>query len=323
MTDFVVAVIGLGSIGLRHARNLRSLGMSVLGFDPDGKRQIALTEIGGEACSSRDVALTGATMAVVSSPNELHLDDARAAIEAGCHTLIEKPFAHIGEGVEELLKVAAAKNLVLALAHNLRFHPAIEAAHSLITEGILGNLLWGRFLCSTYLPDWRPDQDYRLNYTANATTGGVLFDIIHEFDLAYYLLGPGRTIAASALRTGTLEIDSEDCADVIIRHDCGAQSSLHLDYISRPRRRSLEIMGTNGFVEIDILGRRLTMTSENGELIKDQTFSGSNSDTYHSEIVDFCSAIKENSTPRCSGEDGLAVLHQVLAARQLCGLPQS
>jgi len=323
MTGFSVAIIGLGSIGIRHARNFRSLGWQVLGFDPDCERQSALIEVGGQARGNRDDTLAEADIAVICSPNAMHLDDAMAAVAADCHILIEKPLAHREAGVEELLEAADVKFLTLALAQNLRYHPAIETAHSWISEGKLGKLLWGRFLCSSYLPNWRPDQDYRLNYTADATTGGVLFDIIHEFDLAHFLMGSGETIAAGAISSGTLDIDAEDCADVIIRHTSGAQSSLHLDYISRNRHRLVEITGTKGFLKIDILGRRLTLTDIDGGIIDEQAFSGSNTDTYRDEITDFVSSIAEGRKPRCSGTEGLAVLRQVLAARQMSGLSQS
>ncbi|MHA1598171.1 MAG: Gfo/Idh/MocA family protein [Alphaproteobacteria bacterium] len=316
-----VAIIGLGSIGMRHARNLLDMGHAVIGFDPNPPRRQQLLDLGGDPVDSRDGALDGADAAVICSPNAAHLQDSRAALDAGCHVLIEKPLAHTERGIEEMLAAAAGK--VVAVAHNMRFHPGIEAAREIIASGALGDLLWGRFICASYLPDWRDGQDYRKNYTADAKTGGVLFDIVHEFDSAHYLLGPGETLAASASQSGLLDMESEDTADVIVGHQGGARSTLHLDYVTRPARRRADVAGTKGLLEIDIIGRRLTLTGIDGTVVDDRTFDGDNTDTYRDEMADFLNAVQAGTSPRCDGTEALAVLRQVLAARRISGLPEA
>jgi predicted dehydrogenase len=316
-----VAVIGLGSIGLRHGGNIRSLGCRVIGFDPDPKRQAMLS---GDYCitvESRDEALTKADAAIIASPNACHLDDARAAVDAGCHVLIEKPLAHIEDGVEDLLNVAAAKGLTLGVAHNLRFHPIVEAAKNFIKAGELGDLQSANFVCSSYLPDWRPEQDHRQNYTADAKTGGVLFDISHEFDLAYYLLGAATTISASAENSGTLGIDAEDSADVVLEHACGARTELHLDYKSKQASRGFDITGTGGRLQADILKSSLTLFDATEAQTDEQTFDGKITDMYEFEMSDFLNAIESKSSPCSDGRQGLDVLRLVLKARRLSGLP--
>lgn len=309
-----IAIIGLGSIGLRHAENLQSGQCRVIGFDPDPKRRAMLTGKHSLAVESRDGALALATAAVIASPNACHLDDARAAIAASCHVLVEKPLAHKEDGVAELLAAAGEKNLRVAVAHNLRFHPVVEAAKKIIDDGALGELKSANFVCSSYLPDWRPGQDHRQNYTADAATGGVLFDISHEFDLAYYLLGAAEVVKAKAENSGILGIAAEDSADVVLGHMCGARSELHLDYKSKQARRDFEIAGSKGRIKADILNRRLVRVDE-------QTFGGETADMYEFEMTDFLNAIENNVPTRTDGNQGLDVLRLVLEARRLSGLP--
>ena len=148
-----VAVIGLGSIGLRHARNALTLGETVAGYDPEPARGELLAALGGRVADTRTTALVGAKAAVIASPNACHRDDLAAAIEAGCCVLVEKPMTHTADGVEALLGRADERGLSVCVAHNLRLHPVVKAARTILARGELGEVLWCRMLAASYLPD--------------------------------------------------------------------------------------------------------------------------------------------------------------------------
>ena len=318
-----VAVLGLGSIGLRHARNLIALGKTVAGFDPSADRCKALTDIGGRAVADRAALIRDAEAVVVASPNRFHLSDLSEAVEAGKPVFVEKPLSHTLGGAEALLNRAQAQGVPVFAALNLRFHPAVVEARKRITAGELGHLLWGRLICASYLPDWRPGQDYRHGYASDPATGGVLFDIIHEFDVAHHLLGPATAVAAQARVSGTLEMRSEDVADVLLRHQSGATSSIHLDYITRPAQRVTEIAGSDGFLRLDIAGRRVTMTDTKGGVRLEKTYVTTFDDDYRDEMAAFLACAAGREKPLCDGREALAVLAQVIEARQLAALPQA
>ena len=315
-------ILGLGSIGARHATTLKSLGVDVIAFDPSLPRRRWAEGAGIEATASRDGVLDRSGALIIASPNAFHFQDMKDAVAAGCHVFVEKPLAHVVDGVTEILDQAAAKGLKVFAGLNLRFDPAVIAAKSLLEEGALGRPLWARFQSSHYLPDWRPSQDYRRGYAADPVTGGVLFDIIHEFDLANHLLGPAETLAAAARNTGAIDIPSEDCADVILGHASGVHSSLHLDYVTRPTRRAAEIGGDKGILELDLVGREVSVTAIDGSEIDHQNFAATDAnDDYVHEMTAFIECIEKDSAPPCDGYQALAVLRQVVAARRQCGLP--
>jgi predicted dehydrogenase len=316
-----IGVLGLGSIGLRHASNLLESGQGVIAYDPSAARRARLDELGGEAVESRDGVLETADAIVVASPNVDHLRDLGDSLSAGRHVFAEKPLAHTDVGVEDLLAQAEAAGLVVFAGLNQRFNPAVRRAKALLDGAAIGTVLWARLLCASYLPDWRPDQDYRLGYAADPRTGGVLFDIIHEFDLANHLLGPGETVAAVARNTGTLELAADDCADVVLRHAGGVQSNLHLDYVTRPPRRAIEIAGTGGLMQIDVLGRRLSLVDTDGGAVEDHAWETSVAEDYRAEMDCFIDCVHGTATPPCDGREALSVLRQVLAARAMSGLP--
>lgn len=308
---------------MRHASNLLALGQKVCGFDPDERRRQALSELGGDGAGTAEAAIDGADAAVIASPSGQHLSDLGAAIGAGCHVFVEKPLAHTDEGIEALLDEAEGKDLVVLAGLNQRFNPAVIAARDLIQEGELGRPLWARLISSSYLPDWRPHQDHRTGYAADPLTGGAIFDIIHEFDVANFLFGPAETVAAASRNSGTLDIDSEDCADVILRHESGLQANIHLDYVTRPRRRYVEVAGTEGFLTIDLRARSLDLRNTDDTAKTAKSWETTVDDDYRAEIAQFLKAVENGDDPVCDGREALQILRQVISARRLCGLPQT
>lgn len=320
MTAFPVAVIGLGSIGLRHARNFLSLGCSVVGFDPLAERRAALAEAGGRGVDDLSDALAAARLAVVASPSLHHRGHVEQAMAAGCRVLVEKPISHVVEGLPELLAESERRQLGIYPAFNLRFLEVIRAAHGHLAGGIIGRPLWSRFICSSFLPDWRQDSDYRLGYAADLAAGGVLFDLVHEFDLANYLLGPAKTTAAAATRTGVLELPTEDCAQVSLRHDNGALTALHLDYCSRPRRRSFEICGTGGFLLVDLHRQELKVSDPLGRITIEDRWTADPKECYLAEAAAALGAAKGDAPFPITGQEAIAVLQQVIDARRIAGV---
>ena len=316
-----VAVLGLGSIGMRHARNLLSLDRTVIGFDPTSDRRSALVEAGGTAVVTRDAAIAAAAAVVVASPNAHHFEDMAAAVDAGRHVFVEKPLAHKLDGVNDILERARAADRVVFVGLNQRFNPAIREARALIAAGRLGTVLWGRFLAALYLPDWRPPQDHRKGYAADPTTGGVIFDAVHEFDLAHHLLGRARTLAATARSSGSLDILSDDIADIVVGHPGGVVSRLHLDYVTRPPRRTIDIAGTAGLLGVDLLARRLVLHDGDGKTVLERAYDATYDDDYRDEMSAFLDCIEGSGEPACDGREALAVLGQVIAARSMAGLP--
>lgn len=318
-----IGVLGLGSIGLRHAGNAIDLGCRVVGFDPSMERRAMLTDIGGEARDSKHAVIEDAGAVAICTPNGMHLDDMRLAVAARRHVFVEKPLAHVADGVDDVLRTAAANGTVVFAALNQRLNPAVCEARSMLRDGQLGTILWAQLLAASYLPEWRPGQDYRSNYAADPLSGGVIFDVVHEFDLAHFLLGPATTVASVARSTGTLDLGAEDCADIILRHEGGVTSTLHIDYVTRPPRRRIEIAGTDGLLSVDVRNRRLVLRDRDDRVVREEAWSRTVADDYREEMKLFVDCVDGKAAPLCDGEEALAVLRLVLAARELSGLPSA
>ena len=242
-----VAVLGLGSIGQRHAAILQTLGHEVRGFDPnDG----APTPEGALRAGSEQEALSHADAAVVACPPSEHLRQARLALEAGAHTLVEKPVAPQARGVSAIDLLARERGLVLRAAMNLRFHPGVRTTRRLIEQGAVGRPLRASVWCGSWLPGWRAERDYRETYSAQRQLGGgVLLDAIHELDYAVWMLGPITRVCGMLAHESSLTLDVEDVAALVMEHSSGTVTSVTLDYLDRSYHRGCRVVGEEGTIE--------------------------------------------------------------------------
>jgi predicted dehydrogenase len=240
-------VIGAGSIGSRHAGNCCSHGdVALLDCDPARAEKVA-GQLGIPGFSSEQDAWDWAPEGViVATPTHLHLEYANKALENGVKAvLLEKPISHSLDGVDSLLNRAVAQGARLFVVTNMRFHPAVQAVKENIN--LVGRPLFARGHFGNYLPNMRPDADYRTLYAANrAQGGGVILDVIHEIDYMSWLFGEVTAITASAATLSDLDIDVEDYATLILEHGCGVRTTLTMDYLQQYKRRGCEIIGTDG-----------------------------------------------------------------------------
>ena len=249
-----ILVVGAGSIGARHARNLSAAGAEVALTDPDGDRAAAVAaECGGEVLAfdlDRLDGLGALDGAVVASPTSHHHHQAEALLATVPKVLVEKPISLDATSAASLSSHADR----VAVAYNLRFHQPIQRVVDLVDSGAAGTVSSVRLWFGSWLPDWRPAVDYRTTYSARADLGGgVLLDAIHELDLLVWLCGPGphEVVGSVVARSGALEIDVEDTVEAIVRTPDRVVASVRLDYLARRYRRGMEITGSAATIRLD------------------------------------------------------------------------
>ena len=276
IADIRAAVIGTGFIGTVHVESLRRIGVQVrgvLGSTPErGAARAAALGV-GHAYPSLDAILDDPSVDVVhvTSPNHLHVPQARAILEAGKHVVCEKPLALTAADSTALVADAARTGLVNAVNFNLRFYPLHQHVRDLIADGGLGEV---RFVTGHYFQDWLfHDSDW--NWRLEPDKGGALRAVgdigSHWIDLVQFLTG-GRIVAVMAdlatfvnVRqeprgpvetfstersndTVGREMATEDVASILIRFDTGARGVVAVSQISPGRKNSLqwEVDGSAG-----------------------------------------------------------------------------
>lgn len=318
---FKIGVFGLGSIGLRHAKNLLHLGHDVMAFDPSEDRQNLFVAEGGKT-GSKDAVLDHANAIIIASPNQFHLDDLKLCIEHGKHAFVEKPLSHTLDGLADIEQQAKDKNLTIAVGMNNRLNPAVKHLQNKITQAEIGKLIWGEYNFYSYLPVWRPHQDHRVGYTADPKTGGIIFDTVHAFDLIYYLLGEYDVKGAVAQSSGMIDIPSDDCADIVCRHKSGITSRIHLDYITKQRQTTVKILTDQGIARADLLNRVYEFVDHDGDILEKIEFTDTViNDDYMGQLKNFIAATAGEEKIFSSLQDAIIVTQKAIEARKMAGLP--
>jgi len=244
-----ITVIGCGSIGRRHAENAREMGcqVSVVDINTSLAKQVA-TEIDVTFNENVEDALdTRPDKVIIAVPNRLHIHYAEQAVESGADVLIEKPISHQTENVSPFLAKAEKFNKRVFVGCNMRFHPGVSLLHENLKN--IGKPLFARAHVGNYLPNMRPDSDYRQLYCSKKREGGgVILDAIHEIDYLTYFFNPVNEYSATAAKLSDLDIDVEDYACLGMRHKSGVVSEIHLDYLRPFKRRGCEIVGSKGML---------------------------------------------------------------------------
>lgn len=252
-----ILVIGCGSIGRRHIKNLLTLKVcDITAYDVDKNRlENIRNEFSVECISDIDDALSKKEFdaAFICSPPSYHVPQALQLMGKGIHCFIEKPLSNSLDNIDNLMNLAEKKQKVVLIGYTLRFSPFLKKIKQIIDEKVIGRVLSIRASCGYYLPYWRPNDDYRTCYGArDEQGGGVVLDISHEIDYVRYFAGEVKEVFAVCRKLSNLDINTEDFAEITMQHENGAFSQIHLDYLQSNYRRSCEIICENGMLVWDI-----------------------------------------------------------------------
>lgn len=317
-----VLVVGSGSIGRRHMRNLHGLGFQAIATcDPDPERsQPMVDELGVTAFTDFESALQAHQPQIVfiCTPPVLHIEQARRAVEAGAHVFLEKPVSHSLDGVDALDEMARAAQRVVQVGYNFRFHPGLRALKHLLDEGRIGRLLWTHVEVGKYLPDWRKWQDYRQSYTARRELGGgIILDYSHELNYAQWLMGYPSAVFCEAGRRSDLDVNVEDHAVIMLRFANGAHAAVHMDFVQRKPVRVCKLVGANGTLLWDVAANHICLyTDDTPEPVLDEKLVVDHNRSYIDEVQHFLSAIQNAHAPEVSLSEGCQTLKVALAAHE-------
>jgi len=314
-------VVGGGSIGRRHLRNLKTLGLKHLGLvEPDvSRRDVVAAELLVEVFSELRAGLDWApNFVLVATPTHLHAEQTLEIVRRGIPVFVEKPLSHTATGVSEIVDLMAEKKLVSMMGCNMRFHPGPAKVKQLIDDGRLGKVLFARIYAGSYLPDWRPESDYRENYAARVETGGgCILDCIHEIDLARWYLGEVQSVFCNAGHLSSLEIETEDVASLVCRHASGCVSEIHLDYVQRTYERGCQIVGELGSIFWDFNDKtvRLYSATDKEWITYAQPETWDVNRMYVDEMNHFLDCLADGRPTALPIPEAAAVMHIVFAAK--------
>jgi CMP-N,N'-diacetyllegionaminic acid synthase len=178
-----------------------------------------------------------------------------------------------------------------------------------IRNSISGRRLWNvQVFCASYLPDWRPERDYRETSSAKLDFGGgVLLDMSHELDYIQWLVGPIEVTHAVSKKVSDLKIDSDDLLLLSGKTKEGTHLHISLNYFTRKSQRQILIDGEDISIRADLDTNTLSMV-EKGEASDYSWPELERNETYRAQHQ----AILEGDMSKiCSFEQGLQTMHLI------------
>jgi len=314
-----IFVIGCGSIGERHIKNLLSLNAGEISTFDTNKNQLKLIKEKYEIEIFEDIdegLKQNPNLVFICTPSSLHLSLATKAIDYCSNLFIEKPISHNLEGLSDFIKKAEKNNVKIFIGYNLRFNKGISQLKTKITEGLIGDIFYARAEFGQYLPDWRPGVDYSKNYTARKDLGGgIILDASHEIDYITWMLGDTAEVTCFADKLSNLNVDVEDTADILLKFKNNSIASIHLDFIRRGYTRNCTIVGSTGTLSFDYVKAEIIHTTIEG---KTQSFDCKTDPNYMylEEMKHIINCIKNDEKPLIDVDEGKKVLKIAIAAKK-------
>ncbi len=316
-------IVGLGSIGRRHATNIAQLCPDArFTFVRRRDEQDELTNaLGARVVGSiAEVTDDPVDLAVIATPSASHIDVLPALIERGCGVLVEKPIVSSVEDCDRVERlIGDSPSATRVAGFNLRYLPSLARAKNVLDDGALGRVSRASFVAGQWLPDWRPHLDYRRSYSADASRGGgVELDLSHEFDVARWLFGELEVEFARGTRDSSLELCSNDTSLSVLssRADRRPLITIAVDYLSRRPVRRYELVGDRATLIWSLDGVLELHTTTGVEVLAGDEQGFDMSSTYVTMVSKILSAIDGGESEGLQDlSDGIESTRLALAAR--------
>lgn len=244
-------IIGFGSIGKRHSKN-------IIAMDDEVFVVTKRIDCPHPVYQNIEDLLLAVNLDFIIICNEtsLHADSyvQIRALNRQIVILIEKPIFD--------KKYDFKDDPNTFVAYCLRFNPLVQRLKELLgTQKCLSAL----FYAGQYLPNWRPDRDYKTTYSSHKTLGGgVVRDLSHELDLAVFLLGNLSLRYSDSSKVSSLEIESEDLFSGHFLTKSCSSISIELNYLDRISQRFCILITDAETYRLDFITKTIT-SSRNTE----------------------------------------------------------
>lgn len=312
-----IIIAGAGSIGKRHAKNLQALGYDNIVFLRRSTERVKeFPDI--PVYNKLEKAVSGKKdLLMVCTPAPFHLELAGRALDHLDHVFIEKPISHNWCGVETFLKKSEKNQSMIWIGYDLRFDTGLQYVKRWIDCNRFGRPLALRIQVGQYLPDWRPEQDYRKSITAqDQLGGGVLLELSHELDYARWLLGPVKRVAG-IMGNVCLKMDAENIALALLEFQSGVLGSIHLDCLQRSMSRNCQVICSDAVIYWDgCTHSAWVLGSENKSLDRITWEKEDRNTRFCRELTHVMRCMEGKEQPVVSAEEGAESLQLILAIKE-------
>ena len=263
-----INIIGAGHWGPNLIRNFANLPDVTVGkvadLDTERLNQIQKKMPGVETTTDSATAINDPTVDAVAivTPVSTHHKLAKAALNAGKHVFLEKPLCSTVEECNELIALAAEKNLVLMVGHVFLFNPGIQKIKEILDCGVLGKVFYVDAVRTNLGP---------IRQDVNA-----LWDLApHDFSILNYLFGE-QACAVSSTGSRVYQTLKEDVVFATVKYPSGLMAHIHSSWLNPKKVRQITIIGEKKMLVWDDMDlNRMVQIYDHGFKVHENFYSDS------------------------------------------------
>lgn len=315
INEMKLLIAGCGSIGKRHAQVLKEMGATQMAAcDPFPASHAAFLEIVPGCKMYTDYAEALADYkpdcVFILTPTGMHMDMAIQALNADCHVFIEKPLANTPEGADKLEALAAEKGKVVMVGFCFRYHSVLRQAKALLEAGDIGRLVSVRALMGEPFYDIQPNY---LNMYYSRYSGA--FELVHDLDLAIWFAGQEiKSVQGVYGPFSDMGMQSPDTVEMLVEFEDRCVANVHLDFFQTPRRRQIDLIGTQGVITVEFASwdeATLSVFRRSNMQWERNTYPTARNDMFRDEDMEFLCCAAGEMPVACTIKEALKSLNAV------------
>lgn len=308
MKSIRTGVIGVGSMGQNHARIYSEISNLVGVSDKDETQGRKIAEkFGVQYFASHKEMIGKIDAGTVAVPTILHKNISKDLLSNGIHTLVEKPLSNNTKDALEIIDLARASSVVLAVGHVERFNPTVGEARNLLKSGKYGKPITFSARRFSSFPNRISDV-------------GVLFDLtIHDVDLINHIASNDvEFVFATGGKVKNTEF--EDHVNLIIKFKNGIIGHCETNWLTPRKVREISITTTSHYMVLDLLNQRIDISSskyvdfdpsniyKTDIDFKFEKIEVNRKEPLKIELIDFLESCIEGRDPQVTGEQGFEAI---------------
>ncbi len=326
-----ILIVGLGSIGQRHYRNLKKINKNLNFFSIRKKRnspelnkfnQIVkkkfisrkkkIKEIGLKELENQKVDL-----ALITNPTSLHIKTATELAKRKINLFLEKPISNNIKGVNNLLRLIKKNKLICAVGFQTRYDDLLQKIKEIINSKKYGNIEKCYIEHKHFLPYHHKYENYKTGYAAKKSLGGgVLLCFSHEFDYANFLFGSPKYKYSSLKKSKKLKIDVESSALVIAKYQKKFETIFDLDFLKKKHVRSCKIQFEKAFIKWDLIKSNLKIY-HNGKIKLIRSKFQTRDNLFSEQLRQVLKSLNLKKSPKSNIYNGIENLKNILEIKKI------
>jgi predicted dehydrogenase len=326
-----ILIIGLGSIGQRHFRNLKKINKNLKFFAIRRKKKsphlnnnnkVIKKKFLSQKNQIKEINFNQITnfkfdLALITNPTSLHLQTAIKIAKKKINLFIEKPISNNTKMIYDLLKLIKKNKLICAVGFQTRYDDLLDKIKSIIDSKELGEIQKCYIEHKHYLPYHHVYEDYKISYASRKDLGGgVLLCFSHEFDYANFLFGNPKYSYCSIQNSNKLKINVESSSLIIAKYNKNINVIFDLDFWKKKPTRNCRIQFDDGFVDWNLLKNQLKII-KNGKIKTFKSKFRKRNDLFIEQLKQVLKCIKLKKKPKSNIFNGISNIENIEKIKQL------